>query len=345
MVFAAFVHLLYLRYVQCIRDLLLTRVAKRTRVNLSPIWLVLQACIALHICYSQYLDQQLRCISAVSWVTALYIGISGIYILFVDSHPPEWQFTGYRLESLIGRSHFDSGSEAVRLPRIVIFKTHWEAEVLLLSSFSTRSLSIIYTTATMSPFDIILLPFLMMFMRCSFCVVDRADRVQAAMENLLRQPFIPISDRSTKGQRRSITRCVDFILGRMQLATDAGIIIPALKQLCQQLEQTATNQNAEESVSVFMLHQNQAPGFRDGAANSRIPPGWSIENEKRYPLRYYRRDLEVWTHSTDVTEARQGPAALQQVVGAAAIILREMPIGILVNGDDVDDGNGQMAWA
>ena len=30
------------------------------------------------------------------------------------------------------------------------------------------------------------------------------------------------------------------------------------------------------------------------------------------------------------------------MVGAAAIILREMPIGMLVNGDDVDDGNGQM---
>ena len=79
-----------------------------------------------------------------------------------------------------------------------------------------------------------------------------------------------------------------------------------------------------------------------GLANSRIPPTWSVERDKVYPLRYYRHDLEVWSASTDMDPLRQGPAASMRITGAARLIVREMPIDMLVQGRIVDDGQGNM---
>ena len=78
----------------------------------------------------------------------------------------------------------------------------------------------------------------------------------------------------------------------------------------------------------------------EGAASSRIPPTWCVENDRRYPLRYYRQDLELWSASTDIEEHRKGPASLQRITGAARTILREMPILLLQQGQQVVDDQG-----
>ena len=79
-----------------------------------------------------------------------------------------------------------------------------------------------------------------------------------------------------------------------------------------------------------------------GLANSRIPPTWSVERDKAYPLRYYRHDLEVWSASTDMDVVRQGPAASMRITGAARLVIREMPIDMLQNGRNVADDQGNM---
>lgn len=77
-----------------------------------------------------------------------------------------------------------------------------------------------------------------------------------------------------------------------------------------------------------------------GLANSRIPPTWCVENDARYPLRYYRHDLEVWSASTDMDVLRQGPAASMRITGSARTVVREMPIALLTGGQQVPDGAG-----
>lgn len=95
---------------------------------------------------------------------------------------------------------------------------------------------------------------------------------------------------------------------------------------------------------ISYLSTNMMQAERDdanlGLANSRIPPTWSIERDKFYPLRYYRTDLEVWSASTDMDPLRQGPAASMRITGAARLIVREMPVPLLQNGQVVIDENG-----
>jgi len=76
-----------------------------------------------------------------------------------------------------------------------------------------------------------------------------------------------------------------------------------------------------------------------GVANSRIPPGWCVENDRKYPLRYYRRDLEIWNASTDLIEERRGPAASMRITGVARDMVREIPIGMLTQGHVYPEGN------
>ena len=80
----------------------------------------------------------------------------------------------------------------------------------------------------------------------------------------------------------------------------------------------------------------------EGMANSRVPPTWSLENDRRYPLRYYRQDLELWSASTDIEEQRKGPVALLRITGAARTILREMPVHLLQQGQQVTDDFGNV---
>ena len=60
------------------------------------------------------------------------------------------------------------------------------------------------------------------------------------------------------------------------------------------------------------------------SANSKIPPSWSPERDKSYPLRTYLQDLRLWQYATDCDPLRQGPAAAQRVGGTAKELVREL---------------------
>ena len=81
-----------------------------------------------------------------------------------------------------------------------------------------------------------------------------------------------------------------------------------------------------------------------GLANGRIPPTWSVENDKAYPLRLFAEDLRLWQAATDIDAARCGPAVVLRITGAARTLLREVPVATLANGQLVPDPNqpGQM---
>ena len=77
-----------------------------------------------------------------------------------------------------------------------------------------------------------------------------------------------------------------------------------------------------------------------GLANGRVPPAWSVENDRKYTLRNYSIDLAMWAAATDIDAARRGPAAALRITGAARLVLREMPIAQLSLGITIVDGNG-----
>ena len=90
----------------------------------------------------------------------------------------------------------------------------------------------------------------------------------------------------------------------------------------------------------FMQAQEQAEANL-GLANGRVPPTWSVEQDKRYPLRHYVQDLALWAAGTDVDINRRGPVAALRLTGAARTIIREMPPELLQLGQVVADQNGQ----
>ena len=77
-----------------------------------------------------------------------------------------------------------------------------------------------------------------------------------------------------------------------------------------------------------------------GAATGRVPPSWNLENEAKYPLRYWRQDLEVWAASTDLPEIRHGPCTALRISGVAKLVVREIPTETLVNGGIIIDDQG-----
>lgn len=80
-----------------------------------------------------------------------------------------------------------------------------------------------------------------------------------------------------------------------------------------------------------------------GLANGRVPPTWSLEKDKAYPLRTYVQDLEVWAAATDLLEARMAPAAVLRLTGAARTVMREVPTALLTLGQDFVDAAGNQA--
>ena len=90
------------------------------------------------------------------------------------------------------------------------------------------------------------------------------------------------------------------------------------------------------------LQQEEQSEFNMGLANSRVPPTWSVEGDRRYPLRNYVQDVNLWAAATDLDEERRGPAAALRLTGAARAIVREMPTDLLRNGQRIPDGQGGM---
>ena len=71
-----------------------------------------------------------------------------------------------------------------------------------------------------------------------------------------------------------------------------------------------------------------------GLATARVPPSWGSENDRHYPLRNWIKDIELWCAATDVPEARQAPAILIRLTGQVRVLLREVPVNILTQGQD-----------
>ena len=78
-----------------------------------------------------------------------------------------------------------------------------------------------------------------------------------------------------------------------------------------------------------------------GLANARVPPGWSVEQDKSYALRVWIRDVELWAAATDVPEPRQAPAIVLRLTGLVRHILREVPVQLFTQGQDYNDAFGQ----
>ena len=80
-----------------------------------------------------------------------------------------------------------------------------------------------------------------------------------------------------------------------------------------------------------------------GLANGRVPPTWSLERDKFYPLRTYIQDLELWSAATDLQIERMAPAVVLRLTGAARNIAREIPVELLRDGQDFINPDGNQA--
>ena len=81
--------------------------------------------------------------------------------------------------------------------------------------------------------------------------------------------------------------------------------------------------------------QRQGDGNLDGdfgVANTRVPPSWCPEEDRRYPFRSYEQDLLLWAAATDIDPARRAPAAVLRLTGAARLVAREIDTAVLQNG-------------
>ena len=79
-----------------------------------------------------------------------------------------------------------------------------------------------------------------------------------------------------------------------------------------------------------------------GLATARVPPSWCSENDRNYPLRTWIKDVELWSAATDVPLQRQAPAILIRLTGAVRILMREVPVHLLTDGQDYLDEQGNL---
>ena len=77
---------------------------------------------------------------------------------------------------------------------------------------------------------------------------------------------------------------------------------------------------------LFYMQAAEQAEHHIGLANARVPPGWSVEQDRHYPLRAWVRDVELWAAATDVPEPRQAPAIVLRLTGLVRHILREVPV-------------------
>ena len=91
------------------------------------------------------------------------------------------------------------------------------------------------------------------------------------------------------------------------------------------------------------MYQEEINAMHLGAMNSKVPPSWSPEKDKVYPLRTWIADIRLWSVGTDVEVLKQGPVAAGRILGTARDLIRELDPNVLVNGGVFNDGNGQPA--
>ena len=88
------------------------------------------------------------------------------------------------------------------------------------------------------------------------------------------------------------------------------------------------------------LQQAEVNDMHLGIANSKVPPSWSPERDKQYPLRTWTQDIRLWSMGTDVDVFRQGPVAAMRVGGTARELIRELDVQVLAQGMMLADDQG-----
>ena len=86
-------------------------------------------------------------------------------------------------------------------------------------------------------------------------------------------------------------------------------------------------------------HQEQAD-LNLGLANGKVPPSWSVEQDRQYSLKNYEKDLMLWSAVTDLQQHQMGPAAALRITGCARDLIREMPLATLQQGQQIQDPQG-----
>jgi hypothetical protein len=163
------------------------------------------------------------------------------------------------------------------------------------------------------------------------------ENIGNAIHNMLdNSTYIPWNLRSTKGQRRSIRRLVNFVLEHTEYADKASKAISVLKQLCDELSEVPV-------ISVFMMNRYER-GIQYGAADAgvthRAPPAWSPEGDRHYSFQQYTQDVLLRAAATDIEPQRIGPTVAMRLQGSAKIVVRELDPNILANGVLIPDPNG-----
>jgi hypothetical protein len=79
-----------------------------------------------------------------------------------------------------------------------------------------------------------------------------------------------------------------------------------------------------------MQHEYDAHNL--GIASAKIPPSWSPERDKSYPLRTWIQDTRLWSVGTDVDANKQGPVVALRIGGSAKELIRELDVNVLANG-------------
>ena len=95
----------------------------------------------------------------------------------------------------------------------------------------------------------------------------------------------------------------------------------------------------------FCHMQHEVDHYNLGIVSAKVPPSWSPERDKVYPLRTWVLDLRLWALGTDVEEVKQGPVAAMRIGGTAKEFIRELDNNVLANGMMIQDGQGNMVRA
>ena len=88
----------------------------------------------------------------------------------------------------------------------------------------------------------------------------------------------------------------------------------------------------------MMQHEYDAHNL--GIASAKIPPAWSPERDRQYPLRTWTQDVRLWSVGTDVEVIKQGAVCAMRIGGSAKELIRELDVNILANGMVQPDVNG-----
>ena len=88
------------------------------------------------------------------------------------------------------------------------------------------------------------------------------------------------------------------------------------------------------------MNHNVEDEMYSGVMNSKTPPGWSPETNKKYAFRSWVADLALWQAATELPPERQGPAVALRVGGSARDLMRECDPQVLINGEMEAQPNG-----